>query len=143
MRFSAQRKHRIRSFDLTPMIDVVLQLIIFFMFTSQLGQVTQTQIDLPIEPGEKTPASAAPSFVLDMTESGELLLEARPISLVQFFRLVDLEIRRAGGPEQVSILIRPDRLAAAQHLNDLASRLRERGVTRWKIGTTESIGGAP
>jgi biopolymer transport protein ExbD len=140
MRFSSTQRDRFCAFDLTPMIDVVLQLIIFFMFTSQLGQITQTEVDLPLEAGEKQTAQAPPSFVLDILEDGILLLEGRVTSAAQFVRLVDIEIGRAGGPEHVSILVRPDRLAPARHLNDLALRLRERGITRWQIGTTDPLG---
>ncbi|MBX3322671.1 MAG: biopolymer transporter ExbD [Phycisphaeraceae bacterium] len=140
MRFSTVDRTKFRTFDLTPMIDVVLQLIIFFMFTSQLGRITQTEVDLPLEPGEKQITQAPPSFVLDLLEDGELILEGRPISLAQFSRLVDLEISRAGGPEHVTILIRPDRLAPAKHLSDLALRLREQGVGKWQIGTTDPLG---
>ncbi len=140
MRFSTVDRKKFRTFDLTPMIDVVLQLIIFFMFTSQLGRITQTEVDLPLEPGEKQIAQAPPSFVLDLLEDGELILDGRPISLAQFSRLVDLEISRAGGPEHVTILIRPDRLAPAKHLSDLALRLREQGVGKWQIGTTDPLG---
>lgn len=141
MNLAPSHRERVGRFDLTPMIDVTLQLIIFFMFTSQLGQITQTEVDLPQEPGEKTVADAPPSFALDLTRDGTLVLEGREISRARFLRLVEAEIARSGGPDNVSILIRPDRSARAQVLNSLALDLRDRGVRRWKIGTTDPTGG--
>ncbi|GAB4383632.1 MAG: biopolymer transporter ExbD [Phycisphaerales bacterium] len=141
MKLAPIHRERVGRFDLTPMIDVTLQLIIFFMFTSQFGQVTQTQVDLPLEPGERTPAGAPPSFAIDIARDGTLVLEGRTITPARFLRLVEAEIARAGGPEHVSILIRPDRSARAGVLNELALELRDRGVRRWKIGTTDPAGG--
>jgi len=140
LKLGQSQRERVGRFDLTPMIDVTLQLIIFFMFTSQLGQVAHTQVDLPLEPGEKTVADTPPSFVIDLTGDGRLMLETRPISRAHFLRLVDQEIARTGGADNVSILVRPDRNARAQLLNALALELRERGVRRWKIATTDPAG---
>ena len=48
-----REQSRTAAFDLTPMIDVVLQLIIiFFMYTTQFAQVMRSELDLPQETGE-------------------------------------------------------------------------------------------
>ena len=138
-----QTRPRVLAFNLTPMIDVVLQLIIFFMFTSQFGRITQTQVDLPLEPGEKTVVGEPPSFAVDLAADGTLVLDGRTVSRARFLRMVDAEIRRSGSADSVTILVRPDRALAARSLNELALDLRERGVRRWRIGTTDPSGGAP
>jgi biopolymer transport protein ExbD len=46
----SHKKHEIpdtRSIDMTPMIDVVFQLILFFMLTSSMSQPNQIELDLP------------------------------------------------------------------------------------------------
>ncbi len=143
MQLARPSRPKVLSFNLTPMIDVVLQLIIFFMFTSQFGQITQTEVALPLEAGEKSPVEEPPSFAVDLADDGSLIVDGRTMSRAQFLRLVDTEIGRSGGPDQVTILVRPDRSLAARHLNGLALDLRERGVRRWRIGTTDPSGGAP
>lgn len=143
MRMVRTSRPRVLAFNLTPMIDVVLQLIIFFMFTSQFGQITQTEVELPLEPGEKSAVEDPPSFAIDIEADGSLVLEGRVVSRAQFLRLVDAEIGRSGGADTVTILVRPDRSLPAQHLNSLALDLRERGVRRWRIGTTDPAGRAP
>lgn len=143
MRLVRPTRARVLVFDLTPMIDVVLQLIIFFMFSSQFGQIMQTEVELPLEPGEKSAADEPPSFAIDLAADGALILDGRVVSRAQFLRLVDAEIGRSGGADTVTILVRPDRSLPAKHLNGLALDLRDRGVTRWRIGTTDPVGGVP
>jgi len=134
------RKTRIRAFDLTPMIDVVLQLIIFFMFTSQFGQVSRTDVDLPREQGEKA-ENARPSLVIDITRQGAYVIDARPMPFDRVVAVVEREIARHGSAGSVTVLVRPDRTATAGALNRLADQLARLGVRRWSIGTRTGGGG--
>lgn len=134
-------RHRpTRGFDLTPMIDVVLQLIIFFMFTSQFGQISRTPVDLPVEPGEGA-AEAHPSLVVDITEAGAYVVDAKPLTFDRVVALVENEIARSGGAQRVVVLVRPDRHATAAALNRLAEELARRGVRRWSMATRADGGG--
>jgi len=132
------RGDRVRGFDMTPMIDVVFQLIIFFLFTSQFGQITRTEVDLPKEAGIDQPAKERPTFVIDITAEGDLRLEGDPITFTRLEGAVAREVERVGGDgEQIKVLIRPDRGARAGHLNRLAESLARLGVRRWSIGTAD------
>lgn len=128
---------RVRHMDMTPMIDVVLQLIIFFMFSSRLGQATRSDRDLPRERGaEAQAAEAAPTVVIDIDAMGGVIVEGRPLPLDAISRIVTREVDRAGGnADAVVVLIRPDRDAAAATLNRLAERLSAAGVRRWRVAT--------
>ena len=54
MRFDARRrKSRLLPVDMTPMIDIVFQLLIFFLTTAQLAQFSRAEMDLPEEAGEQ------------------------------------------------------------------------------------------
>ena len=86
-----KRKTSVGVFDLTPMIDVVLQLIIFFMFTSQFGQVSRTDVDLPNEPGDTAPAEAKPTLVIDVTLEGAYVIDARPLPFDRVLAIVERE----------------------------------------------------
>ncbi|MCB9846677.1 MAG: biopolymer transporter ExbD [Phycisphaeraceae bacterium] len=132
-------------FDMTPMIDVVLQLIIFFMYTSQFAQLARTPVELPEEQGDELHAPAANTITIDLTSSGGILLEGESVDLEQLARIVALEVERAGGdPSQVSVLIRADRGLSAQHLNAVAERLGAIGLRGWQLGTNvPNAWGAP
>ncbi len=144
MRFTRPHEDRIREFDLTPMIDVVLQLIIFFMFTSQFGELARTEVDLPREAGQEEQASKA-TLAIDLTREGVILLDREPITLEGLAQLAAMEIERAGDPDLVTIRVRPDRECRAAHLNRLMNRLARAGVRRWSIGTMDPalVGGEP
>lgn len=122
------------------MIDVVLQLIIFFMFTSQFGQISRTPVDLPVEKGEETPETR-PSLVIDITREGAFVVDARPLAFDRVVAVVEREIARHGGPGGVAVLIRPDRNATAGSLNRLAEELARLDVRRWSVATRGEGGG--
>lgn len=136
IRLAGVHKERVRAFDMTPMIDVVLQLIIFFMFTSQFGQITRTQVDLPNEAGEEVFEVVPPTLAIDIAADGSLSVDAKPITFPGLITIIQREIDRTGGDAAaVRLLIRPDRAARAEHLNRLATRLAGMGVRNWTIGT--------
>eukprot|EP00913_Durusdinium_trenchii_P006276 g5888.t1 len=95
VRLTRADDERIRAFDLTPMIDVVLQLIIFFMFTSQFGELARTLVDLPREAGQEDVAPK-PTLAVDLTREGVILLEREAITLDGLAQMARLEIERAG-----------------------------------------------
>jgi biopolymer transport protein ExbD len=135
MNLSPPRKRRVPGFDLTAMIDVVFQLIIFFMYTAQFSQVSRTAIDLPEQPGERG-AIAPAALVVDLNADGVFLVEQSPVTLDELIARLEAEIRRAGA-EGVELLVRADRNSPAANINQLAERLAESGVRSWKLGTIE------
>jgi biopolymer transport protein ExbD len=139
--------HRARTnkhgFDMTPMIDVVFQLMIFFMYTAQFAQITRTPIDLPDEPGEEQAAQVAAEIVIDVQEDGTYLAEREVVGLDRLTQMVQIEVDREGSPADVSILIRAHRDAEMRHVNRLATRLAEMGIRRVNMGTINQIGSGP
>lgn len=133
--------------DLTPMIDVVLQLIIFFMLTSSFGDMRRTEIDLPREPGEPTTQRREPALIIDITNDGRTLVDSRDVSIVELERLARSGQAAADADEPFDVLIRPDRHAPARDLDRVLGRLATTGIQRWKLGTIEPDGapggGAP
>lgn len=137
MILSPSKRDRPLGFDMTPMIDVVLQLIIFFLFTSQLSQVIRSPIDLPEEQGDEQQVVAPGGIVIDVSREGGYLVEGQPRSLEDVIRLVSLEQEHAKAVGQpLDLLVRADRACPAQHVNVLATRLAGVGVRQWRLGTT-------
>ena len=68
--------------DMTPMIDVVFQLIIFFLVSSHLvKQETQVQLPLPIaKSGDKDLAESQARLTVNVVGDGELQLAGRALS---------------------------------------------------------------
>ena len=138
MRFTRPQGRRVAPFAMTPMVDVVLLLLIFFMFTSQFSQITRTPLDLPKEPGEGVEIDDSAAIVLDLDKNGQIFVAAQPVDMDRLVRMVEVEIERRGGDVGlVDVLIRADRNAPAEHLNTIARRLRALGIGSWKLGTAD------
>jgi len=130
------------SVDLTAMIDVVFQLIIFFMFTSQFGELRRTEIDLPREQGEEDPQKLEPAMIIDLNGEGQYFFESNPVSVLEIERIAARGIAAQDPTQPFDVLVRPDRNAPAVHLDRLLMRLSQVGVKRWKLATVEE-GAAP
>tara|TARA_R110002072_G_scaffold42064_20_gene118702 strand:+ start:134845 stop:135243 length:399 start_codon:yes stop_codon:yes gene_type:complete len=128
--------------DLTSMIDVVFQLIIFFMFTSQFGEMMRTEIDLPIEPGDEDVAPKEPAMIIDLTNEGKYLIGSTETSLLEIERLASAGLAIHNDAHPFDVLIRPDRNAPAIYLDRLLLRLANTGVEQWKLATVDNGGGS-
>ena len=127
--------------DLTPMIDVVLQLIIFFMLTSSFGDLRRTQIDLPRQPGDQGVVLLEPALIVDIAGDGRMLVDSREVSIVELERLARAGLAAATEADPFDVLIRPDRTAPARELDRVLARLAAAGVSSWKLGTVEPEAG--
>ncbi len=121
--------------DLTPMIDVVFQLIIFFMLTSHFGNLRRTEVDLPQQPGEKQQGQEDAAMIIDIGPDGVYMVESIVVDLNEIHRLASAGIGKEVDSGNFDVLIRPDRHAPAEFLDRLLNRLAGVGVTRWKLGT--------
>lgn len=129
------------SFDLTPMIDVILLLIIFFMLSSQFANSELRPVDLPEERGARPPSeSAAARLVVDMDRTGALSVLGEPVEARALAERV-AAVQRESGSRHSGMVVRADRDAPAAALNRLAERLAEARVANWSIAVAS--GGEP
>ena len=135
MIFRGRQSGHHKSVDLTPMIDVVFQLIIFFMLTSHLGDLRRTEVDLPRQPGREQRDNQDAAMIIDIGNDGTYFVESVQVDLNEIHRLAAAGVSRDGGSEAFDVLIRPDQNAPAAYLDRLLNRLANVGVTKWKLGT--------
>jgi len=126
--------------DLTPMIDVVFQLIIFFMLTSHLGQLRRTEVDLPRQPGQEQVSGEDAAMIIDIGPKGVYFVESIQVDLNEIHRLANAGINKETDSADFDVLIRPDRNAPAEYLDRLLNKLAGVGVTKWKLGTVAPDG---
>lgn len=139
MRFGRPRIPLTASFDLTPMIDVVLLLIIFFTLTAQFARTQQRPMDLPKEKGERLPPEGPASLVIDLDKEGQFSVLGQPAQLPELTRLVENEARRFG--DKLDVVVRAHRECPAAHLNRLATALASVKVRNWKLATSSEDSG--
>jgi biopolymer transport protein ExbD len=121
------------SFDLTPMIDVVLLLIIFFTMTSQFARTEQKMLDLPKQAGDPTRAVLPAALFIDVDKQGDLSLLGVTKSLPEMTKLASEEALRLG--EGLDVVVRADKECPARALNSLAESLAGAGIRHWKLAT--------
>jgi biopolymer transport protein ExbD len=121
------------SFDLTPMIDVVMLLIVFFTLTAQFSGRETAALDLPRTQGDPTIAKDAAVVFVDVDKDGRLSSLGQPLAIEEIVRQAT---PAAGAKAGVDVVVRVDRTAPAKHVNELAKRLRAAGIARWKFATS-------
>lgn len=132
------------AFDLTPMIDVVLLLIIFFMLSSQFAQASRRPIDVPREQGQKAPSESNEMTLIDIDGPDRYYVLGRSLTLAELIEMVQSDLKRRGTAAQPEFVVRADRSSPASELNKLASALTQIGVRTWKLATVSpGSGGTP
>ncbi len=121
--------------DITSLVDVVFLLIVFFLTTSSLVEMSRARLDLPIEEGEEIVGSETPGLVVNISASGAYIVENEEVTLARVIGMVRAEIEKEGGPEAVDLLLRADKAAPLIHLNALARELVDLGLASWRLGT--------
>ncbi len=112
-------------FNMTPMIDVVFQLIIFFLLSSHLArQETHLALPLPVaESGQPTPTDERPRVVVNVLADGTLLAINRRMTSEELIVLLgqrksehgsDLEVRIRGDRSVPYRLVEPVMRACTQ-----------------------------
>jgi len=122
--------------DLTPMVDVVFLLIIFFLTTSSLIETTRAEVDLPKEQGEEGARSRPHGVVINITQNGTFIVEQATLSFEELALLLRAELGLNGdGASELDVVIRADRGAPLRHLNRVAEYLSGLGVRSWRLAT--------
>ncbi len=124
--------------DMTPMIDIVFQLLIFFLVTAQMAEQTRAKLDLPREQGEQSRESELAGLTVNVLADGSLVVNDKAVTLGDLDALVDEAVARVGSPEALKPLVRADRGADAGKLNEVLSRLGSRGLSAVRLATERS-----
>ncbi len=119
------------------MIDVVFLLIIFFMTTAQVAQLTRTEIDLPLERGDQQSTPDEAGLVINITGNGEIIVASRIVGLAELEGIVLSEIRKdpQRPADHLKLLLRADRAVAALYLNRVVRLLESLGVGAARLAT--------
>ena len=78
MKFKRQRSQEV-GVDLTPLIDVVFLLLIFFMVSTTFTRESHLQVELPEASGEPVPASEVKQIDVVVNAQGQYFLNEKPL----------------------------------------------------------------
>ncbi len=135
MRIKAKRKPMAEG-DMTPMIDMVFQLIAFFMVLINFSEVEQDQrVNLPLSELAKPPEVAYEKpITLQMTEDEGIILNAGGADLLSIEELRialkrEAQIIRAAGEDvrlsDVTVIVRADKNARTGKVQEMIEAAQE------------------
>ena len=133
MRLSRVRRPASLGMNMTPMIDIVFLLIIFFMTVSQITRSLDHPIDLPdVGPGGEQLETV--TITINMDASGQMIVAGKTYDLNHLIQAVRTELARAdNNPSRLRILVRCDRNCPGESINRLGQRLGQLGITRIRL----------
>ena len=117
--------------NMTPMIDVVFQLIIFFLVSGHLVK-QEMQLPLPLptaRSGKEQSDGDKPRLTINVLKDGQLLLAGRTTSTEDL--AADLQDRFAKHGKDLEVRIRCDRAVAYEHVEPVMLACAKQGL--WNV----------
>ncbi len=131
MRVPIRAVRRDVDFNMTPLIDIVFLLIIFFLVSSHLAkQEVQLELDLPTAASGQMPTESDRTRVtVNVLAEGQVMLAGATIDADELTRRLRYERERSG--DNLEVRIRSDRRVAYQFVEPVMLACARSGV--WNV----------
>ncbi len=122
--------------SLTPLIDVVFLLLIFFLVTSEFEE-EERRLDIVLPSATSAvPMIGKPrEIVVDIDAGGSLYLSGQPTDLTELQRL--LRVAVASNPTNQTVVIRADASTSFQPVVSVMDMCNKTGVSDYSVTTQE------
>ena len=134
MNYIPRKRYSDQALNLTPLIDIVFLLLVFFMLTSHFINEKRLAIDLPSSKASINEQDSAEYLSIDA--SGALYYQDQLCSTAERDRLL---IQLAASER--ALIIRADRLTPFDAVISLMDQARSRGIATVGFATAEQPGG--
>ena len=137
MKLSKARRDNSIAFNMTPMIDIVFLLIIFFMTVSQITRTVDHPVELPVvqQGSDQTKPS---SITINLDDKGSIVVGGRELKFEDAIAAVDNQLAAKNfDTSLIKIQIRCDRDCESRFVNRLVQRLSEIGFTQVRVAVAE------
>ena len=129
-------------FNMTPMIDIVFQLIIFFLVSNHLAQrEVQVEVNLPdASSGERPAEENVRRVVVNVLADRQIVVGTEAIDQARLESLLRYEserTQRTANPRPLEVLIRTDRLVPYQNVEPILLSCARGGIWNVKFAVTE------
>jgi biopolymer transport protein ExbD len=120
------------SINLTPLIDVVFLLLIFFMVSTSFSELTQLVVDLP--EAEGSPATTDEALILTVDVAGNMTLNGE--SVPNDTRGLSLALRQhLSGNTDIPVTLSADAMTPHQYVVTAMDVAAQLNITRLTIAT--------
>ena len=135
---------RVTKMDMTPMIDVVFQLIIFFMLITDLTQQDLEALELPIAVMAEKDETEEGRITINIAKDGNIVIKRVPYATLDDPNTVTAmrtflanEVAKGkiepDGTSERALLIRADEVTEFKHVQKLMRICGENGIRIYKI----------
>ena len=129
MRLSKRSGSRLLRMNMTPMIDIVFLLLIFFMTVTQASRIKEEQLELPQQEGSRVKETS--SLTINIRQDGQLVMLGRVLQLDRLLTLVNEELARVDNdPRRINIELRVDQRGESRAANQVAKSLEQLNIKR-------------
>lgn len=133
MKLSKTRGGTAIGMNLTPMIDIVFLLIIFFITASQITPLVNFPVRLPQVPEKGDPPRLI-AATINVDRAGRYVMGGQTRRLEEIVPwLRSLAAETGSEIQDLRVLIRADRTAQSGHINRLVPQLAELGIREIKF----------
>ena len=130
MNFGRRRREDSR-IDLTPLIDVIFQLVLFFMVSTTFVTTPGIEVELP-ESNADAILRENRDINIWMTSEGSVFVDDSPVDQDELERLLD---ERSALEEPVTVVIKADQEVGHGRVVEVMELARERGLVEIAIAT--------
>jgi len=118
--------------DMTPMIDIVFLLIIFFMTVTQVSKMNREQVELPVLKGSEDQKPSV--MTINVTDAEKIRVSGRTLTIDELIAMVDRELRRVGdNPQMLRVVIRADQRGRSAGVSSVVRALKRLNVLSVRI----------
>ena len=137
MKLSRSRTHHTLAFNMTPMIDIVFLLIIFFMTVSQITRTVDSPVELP-RVVEGTSESITASVTINLNEKGSVIVAGKKLSQQEVVSALQNRLQEMDNdPDRIRIQIRCDKRCLSKYVNRLVNRLSTMGFKKVRCAVAD------
>ena len=130
-----KRDHGV-AFNITPMIDIVFLLIIFFMTVSQITRVIDQPMPLPVVPAGATDEPPA-SVTININQKGQIIVAGKNFTFDRTIQILRDKLTKINNdPSKLKIELRCDKRCPSQHVNRIIEKLSNLGITFVRISVS-------
>ncbi len=137
MRLSRSKPASTLTFNMTPMIDIVFLLIIFFMTVSQITRTIDTPMPLPrVTSGDEQ--AKMTSLTINLDQDGNIIISGKLLSVSKSLAAIKTKLEASNNdPSKVKIQIRCHRECPSRHVSELFQNLSKLGFTNVRSAVSD------
>lgn len=124
-------------FNMTPMIDIVFLLIIFFMTVSQITRTVDHPVELP-RAIEGTSEAITATVTININQEGSVIVAEKELSQQEVVGALQKQLEKMDNdPDKIRIQIRCDRRCESKYVNQLVNRLSSMGFQKVRCAVAD------